>query len=86
MYVHLSSHCKAPENIVVDVWTVLRDNGADVIGARTVKVYPSPYPDLKISRFLKFVLLATRNRWQTRMDEDGRLLTTFRQVMMLSLR
>jgi hypothetical protein len=72
--------CEAPEHVIVDVWTFLRDSGADAVGARTVRVYPTPYPEMRLSRFLATVLLATRNRWQTRMDDDGRLQTTFRQV------
>lgn len=49
------------------------------IGIRPVQVYPEPFPQLNLSRFLSGVISATRNRWQSHMDDQGRLHTTFEQ-------
>ena len=35
-------------------------------------MYPEPYPPLRASRLVGLIAMATCNRWQTRVDREGR--------------
>eukprot|EP00039_Didymoeca_costata_P026790 m.16658 g.16658 ORF g.16658 m.16658 type:complete len:817 (+) comp5762_c0_seq2:461-2911(+) len=69
--------CEESEDTVLDMWKFLCEAGADPHLEQDYILYPPPYPSLKGGRLVGLLAVATRNRWQTRVDEDKKLRTTY---------
>lgn len=69
--------CEESEETVLELWEFLTKHGADTRTMQDFNVYPEPYPPLRASRLVGLIAMATCNRWQTRVDREGRLITDY---------
>ena len=69
--------CEESEAVVLEIWSFLTKHGADTQVLQEFNVYPDPYPPLRASRLVGLIAMATCNRWQTRVDREGRLVTDY---------